>query len=155
MAHNSISRQAALESDEGGKMVPWGFPLGRLFKREYISKTQYAAGNAFAEVMRTYMLTKGIGAATARAFDPDRHGASLTDRPVKGEGEAQEYMDALKEVDRMNPSGRSATSLLWEVCLREESESMSPKHLGIFREGLNAIARALERRERLAKKRAA
>jgi hypothetical protein len=153
MRQNGISRDEANEPDKSGK-VPWGFALGRAFKRQYISKAQYVAGNTFAEHMRSYLLSKGIGAPTAPAFDPLRRGASLTEGAVKCEAEAREYLDALKEVDRVNP-GRSATFLVMEICLRDGTEHLTPRDMGVFREGLNAIGRVIAKREQKAKKFAA
>jgi hypothetical protein len=131
--------------------INWGFPLGRLYKIGYIQKDQFIAGNTFAEHMRSYMLSKGIGAATAAAFDMDRRGASLSERPVQHESEARQYMEALAEIDRLNPSNRSATAMMWDTCMSEGSEHFTPKEMGIFREGLNAIARVIARREKMRK----
>lgn len=146
-----VTKTAALERDPTGPQL-MGFPLGRLFKHQYVSKAQYAAGNRFAEVMRSYLMSKGIGTGTAPAIDYNRHGASLTERPVQHQDEARQFIEALAEVDRMMPSRRSATSLVWEVCLREQSEHMGEHEIGRMREGLNAIGRVIQRRERMIRK---
>lgn len=150
MRHFEVTKTAALEREPGGPQL-MGFPLGRLFKRGYVSKPQYAAGNRFAEVMRAYLATKGIGSATAPAQDLNRRGASLSERPVQHEGEALQMMAALREVDA-NVPGRSTASIVWDVCLREYSEHLSEVEMGSLREGLNTIARVIHRRERMSKK---
>jgi hypothetical protein len=161
--HYGISKDEAMAKldpdDKDAKFkqrmcVNWGSALARLYKRDYIKKPQYVAGNTFAEHMRSYLLSKGIGAPTAPAFDPLRRGASLTEGTVKYEAEAREYLGALKEVDRVNP-GRSATFLVMEICLRDGTEHLTPRDMGVFREGLNAIGRVIAKREQKAKKFAA
>jgi hypothetical protein len=146
----SASKTAVIEREPTGECL-YGFPLGRLYKIGYISKAQYTAGNTFADHLRTYMLSKGIGAATAPAFDMDRRGASLSERPVQHESEARQYMETLAEVDRLNPCGRSATAMMWEICLREGNEHFTQKEIGVFREGLNAIDRCIKMREKMRK----
>ena len=150
MRHYGATKKAVTEREPAGEQL-YGFPLGRLLKLGYVSRAQYIAGNTFAEHMRSYMLSKGIGGATAPAFDMDRRGASLSERPVQHESEARQYMEALAEVDRLNPCGRSATSMLWEICLREGNEGFTPKEMGVFREGLNAVGRVITRRESMRK----
>lgn len=150
MRHFEVTKTAALEREPGGPQL-MGFPLGRLYKRSYISKPQYVAGNRFAEVMRAYLATKGIGSATAPAQDLNRRGASLSERPVQHEGEALQMMEALREIDN-HVAGRSAGSIVWDVCLREYSEHLTELEMGRLREGLNAVARVIHRRERLSKK---
>lgn len=141
--------QAKMEERMG---VNWGHSLGRAHKRGYITQAQFVAGRKFAEHMRDYMLSKGIGAPTPAAFDPLRRGASLTDGKVKHESEAKEYLAALAEVDRANVRGRSATFIVMDICLRDASEHLSELERGIFREGLNAIGRVIDHRERMARK---
>lgn len=150
MRHFEVTKTAALEREPGGPQL-MGFPLGRLLKRGYVSKAQYAAGNRFAEVMRSYLATKGIGSATAPAQDLNRRGASLSERPVQHEGEALQMMAALREAD-CSIAGRSSASIIWDVCLREYSEHLTELEMGRLREGLNAIGRVIQRRERMSKK---
>lgn len=150
MRHFEVTKTAALEREPGGPQL-MGFPLGRLLKRGYVSKAQYTAGNRFAEVMRAYLATKGIGSSTAPAQDLNRRGASLTERPVQHEGEALQMMAALREADG-SIAGRSSASIVWDVCLREYSEHLSEPEMGTLREGLNAIGRVIARRERVTKK---
>lgn len=150
MRHYGVSETAVTERESTGEQL-FGFPLGRLYKRQYVSKAQYAAGNRFAEVVRGYLASKGIGSPTAPAMDMTRHGASLNESPVQHEDEALQMMEALREVDRLAP-GRSSASILWDVCLREYSEHLDDAGMGRLREGLNAIGRVIQRRERLAKK---
>lgn len=152
MRHYEVTQTAALERDPAGPQL-MGFPLGRLYKRGYISPAQYAAGNRFAEIMRAYLLSKGIGSPTAPAFDMDRRGASLSEGSVQHEDEARQMMEALGVVDRMSPARRTATSMVWEVCLREYSDHLDQQEVGRLREGLNAISRVMQRRERLARTR--
>lgn len=141
--------QAKIEERLG---INWGSSLGRALKRGHIKQVQFVAGRTFAEHMRAYMLSKGIGAPTPPAFDPLRRGASLKEGPVLHEREVREYLEALAEVDRANIRGRSATFIVMEICLRDGSEHLSELERGIFREGLNAIAKVLERRERMARR---
>lgn len=141
--------QAKIEERLG---INWGHSLGRALKRRYIDQAQFIAGRTFGEHMRAYMLSKGIGAPTPPAFDPLRRGSSLREGPVLFEREAKEYMEALAEVDRANIRGRSATFIVMEICLRDGSEHLSELELGIFREGLNAVSKVLERRERIARR---
>lgn len=151
MRHFGATKTAVIVREPSGEQL-YGFPLGRLYKRDYISKAQYAAGNRFAEVVRAYMLSKGIGSPTEGAQDLNRRGASLSDRPVQHEDEARAFIDALAEVDRQSASKRTATSLVWDVCLREYAGHMDASEIGRMREGLNAIARVIDRRQRLLKK---
>lgn len=145
MRHYGLSRTAARQPDTG-------FPLGRLRKKNYISPAQYEAGTRFAETMRAYLGSKIGTAGTAQAQDMDRHGASLSERPVKRQEEARSYMEALADLDRLNSCKRSTTSIIWDVCMTEHSGHMDVNEIGRMREGLNAIARVIQRRERLARR---
>lgn len=145
MRHYAVGRATARQPDIG-------FPLGRLRRRGYISQVQYEAGVKFAEAMSAYLKSKLGASGTAPAQDMDRRGASLTEGSVQREDEARAYIDALAEIDRTNACSRSATSILWDVCLTEYSGHMDENEIGQMREGLNAIARAIDRRQRLARK---
>lgn len=145
MRHYGLSRTAARQPDTG-------FPLGRLRKKNYVSQAQYEAGTRFAETMRTYLGSKIGTAGTAQAQDMDRHGASLSERPVQRQEEARAYMEALADLDRLNSCKRSTTSVIWDVCMTEHSGHMDENEIGRMREGLNAIARVIQRRERLARR---
>ena len=143
--HYDVSRSAAKQPD-------MGFPLGRLRKWDYISQPQYEAGTKFADAMRAYLSSKIGKGATVSAQDLDRHGASLTERPVQREDEARAYIEALAELDRQHSRKRSTTSIIWEICLTEHAGQMDQGEIGAMREGLNAIDRVIKRRERLARR---
>ena len=58
------------------------------------------------------------------------------------EARMRDVVEALAEVDRRNcSSGVTATSLMWRVCIQEQTDYLTPYELGVFREGLNAIRR--------------
>jgi hypothetical protein len=53
-------------------------------------------------------------------------------------------MDALRDVDSLDRTSPSATSIVWDVCI-SENDRMRDRELGLLRLGLNALSRVLHR----------
>jgi hypothetical protein len=148
-------------SDDDARHTEVGYTLGRLYKRGLLPDPRgansrqaanlLAAGNEFAETMRLFMLSAGLGSPTPVALDPNRVRGRGGDKPVMGQSKARLYCDALKEVDRINYQlvkckMPSAWEMVWQVCVCERDETlfpMTPAELGVLREGLNAIYRMM------------
>ena len=65
-------------------------------------------------------------------------------RVVKTETRARAFMEALREVDTLDASQPSATSIVWDVCIAE-NDRMRDAELGLLRSGLNALSRVIHR----------
>src|SRR5689334_22526917 len=88
-----------------------GYTLGRLIPQllpdhKGANKTQaqrlLEAGNEFAETMRNFLISAGMGGGTAVALDPDRVRGRGADKDVKDQAKAYLYSEALREIDRIN-----------------------------------------------------
>jgi len=151
------ARQRVFGVSEGeAKHTEAGYTLGRLIRSlvpDYkgANKQQamhfLMAGNDFAETMRVFMLSAGLGSPTPVALDPNRVRGRGGDKPVIGQAKAYLYLDALKEVDRINYQlvkckMPSALEIVWQVCVCERDETLfplTPAEMGVLREGLNRI----------------
>ena len=119
-----------------------GSPLGRLLHWNMITPAQADAGYDFALTLRDYLAAAG-GQRPSQgkaSFLPSLRGAGGPDAPVKAEGRARAYMEALREVDALDPASPSATSIVWDVCI-SENDRMRDRELGLLRSGLNALSR--------------
>lgn len=119
-----------------------GSPLGRLLHWSIITPAQADAGYDFALTIRGYLATSG-GQRPSQgraAFLPAQGGSSDRDMPVSIQEKARAYMEALREVDALDPKSPSATSIVWDVCV-SENDRMRDSELGLLRSGLNAICR--------------
>ncbi|MGE0239619.1 MAG: hypothetical protein AB7F09_19960 [Parvibaculaceae bacterium] len=123
-----------------------GSPLGRLMHWNIITPAQADAGYNFALTMRDYLAASG-GQRPSQgkaSFLPSLRGTGASDVWAKTEDRARAYMEALREVDTLDPSQPSATSIVWDVCI-SESDRMRDAELGLLRSGLNAVSRVLHR----------
>jgi hypothetical protein len=123
-----------------------GSPLGRLLHWNIITPAQADAGYDFALTLREYLAaTGGQQASQNRAsFLPSFRGSGGADGPVKSAGRARAYMEALRDVDTLDPAAPSATSIVWDVCI-SENDRMRDVEFGLLRSGLNALGRVLHR----------
>jgi hypothetical protein len=121
-----------------------GSPLGRLLHWKYITNAQADAGYDFAVTMRDYLSTGQLQRPTQgkAGFVPTVRASSDSEGPVRGESKAKAYMEALKQVDLLEPHQETATSVVWDVCISER-DRMEEKALGLLRCGLNAIGRVM------------
>jgi hypothetical protein len=119
-----------------------GSPLGRLLHWNIITPAQADAGYNFALTLRDYLAACGgqrPGQGKA-GFLPALGSSGDRDMPVAIQERARAYMEALREVDSLDPTSPSATSIVWDVCI-SENDRMRDKELGLLRSGLNAISR--------------
>jgi len=123
-----------------------GSPLGRLLHWNIITAAQADAGYDFAQTIRAYLAASGgQRPSQGRAgFLPAQGSSNGQDMPVKIQDKARAYMEALHEVDRLDPTSPSATSIVWDVCI-SENDRMRSRELGLLRSGLNAICRIQHR----------
>ena len=123
-----------------------GSPLGRLFHWKMITPAQADAGYDFALTMRDYLATSGgqRPSPSKASFLPSLRGAGACDLWSKTDGRARAYIEALRDVDALDPSQPSATSIVWDVCISEH-DRMRDIELGLLRSGLNALSRVLHR----------
>ncbi len=123
-----------------------GSPLGRLLHWKIITPAQADAGYDFALAMRDYLAAnEGQRPSQGKAsFLTSMRGTAGPDAPVKAQGRARAYMDALREIDSLDPTSPSATSIVWDVCI-SENDRMRDRELGLLRSGLNALSRVLHR----------
>jgi hypothetical protein len=130
-----------------------GSPLGRLMHWNIITPAQADAGYNFALTMRDYLA--GVGGQRPSqgkaSLLPSWRGSGGSDMPVKAEGRARAYMEALQDVDRLDPTSPSATSIVWDVCI-SENDRMRDRELGLLRSGLNSLSRVLHRGEVVGKR---
>lgn len=119
-----------------------GSPLGRLLHWNMITPAQADAGYDFALTLRDYLAAAGgLRPSQGKAsFLPSLRGSGDADAPIKAEGRARAYMEALREVDALDPASPSATSIVWDVCI-SENDRMRDRELGLLRSGLNALSR--------------
>lgn len=138
-------RVFGISSELAGRDV-MGSPLGRLLHWNIITPAQADAGYDFALTMRDYLAATGGQRPTQgkASFLPSLRGSSGPDMPVKAEGRARAYMEALREIDTLDPTAPSATSIVWDVCI-SENDRMRDAELGLLRSGLNALSRLLHR----------
>jgi hypothetical protein len=138
-------RVFGISSEIAGRDV-MGSPLGRLLHWNIITPAQADAGYDFALTMRDYLAAAGSQRPSQgkASFLPSLRGSGGSDTPVKAEGRARAYMEALREVDALDPASPSATSIVWDVCI-SENDRMRDKELGLLRSGLNALSRLLHR----------
>ncbi|MBK1870093.1 hypothetical protein [Taklimakanibacter albus] len=123
-----------------------GSPLGRLLNWNIITPAQADAGYDFALTLRDYLAASG-GQRPSQGkagFLPALGGSGDCDMPVGIQERARTYMEALREVDCLDPTSPSATSIVWDVCI-SENDRMRDKELGLLRSGLNAISRVHHR----------
>ena len=122
-----------------------GSPLGRLLHWNIITPAQADAGYDFALTLRDYLAASGGHRPSPnKASFLALRGTGASDMPLRAEGRARAYMDALREVDTLDPSRPSATSIVWDVCI-SENDRMREVELGLLRSGLNALSRVLHR----------
>ncbi|MGE0007799.1 MAG: hypothetical protein AB7S92_19735 [Parvibaculaceae bacterium] len=123
-----------------------GSPLGRLMHWNIITPLQADAGYHFALAMRDYLAAAGSQRPSPHqaSFLPSLRGAGASDLWRTTEDRARAYMEALREVDLLEPSKPSATSIVWDVCI-SENDRMRDAELGLLRSGLNALSRVLHR----------
>jgi hypothetical protein len=123
-----------------------GSPLGRLLHWNIITPVQADAGYDFALAMRDYLAAIGTRptSQSQASFLTSLKGAGMPDMPRKVETRARAYMEALREVDMLDPSSPSATSIVWDVCV-SENDRLGDKELGLLRSGLNALSRLSQR----------
>lgn len=118
-----------------------GSPLNKLLHWKMITQNQADAGHDFAKTMREYLSTAKLqkAAPSKAGFVPGAFDNG--DGPdVRGATRAKAYMDALAEIDRLDPFSESATAIVWAVCY-EEKERTGAKAIGALRVGLNEIHR--------------
>ena len=123
-----------------------GSPLGRLLNWNIITAAQADAGYNFALALRDYLMASGgqrPGQSKA-GFLPALGSSGDRDMPTGIQERARAYMEALREVDSLDPTSPSATSIVWDVCI-SENDRMRDKELGLLRSGLNAISRVHHR----------
>jgi hypothetical protein len=123
-----------------------GSPLGRLMHWNMISPAQADAGYGFACAMRDYLAAIGsrpTSQSQARFLSPNR-GACAPDMPAEVEARAKACMQALREVDLIDPLSPSTTSIVWDVCV-SENDRLGHRELGLLRTGLNALNRLSRR----------
>ena len=123
-----------------------GSPLGRLMHWNIINPAQADAGYDFALTMRDYLAASGSQRPSPNkvSFLPSLGGTGTCDVWRKTETRARAFMEALREVDRLDPSRPSATSIVWDVCIAE-NDRMRDAELGLLRSGLNALSRVIHR----------
>ena len=123
-----------------------GSPLGRLLHWNIITPAQADAGYDFALTMRDYLAaSEGQRPNQSRAsFLTSMRGTAGPEGPVRSQARARLYMEALREVDSLDPTSPSATGIVWDVCI-SENDRMRDKELGLLRSGLNALSRILHR----------
>lgn len=123
-----------------------GSPLGRLLHWNIITPAQADAGYDFALTMRDYLAAnEGQRPSQGKAsFLVSMHGTAGPEGPVRSQERARIYMEALREVDSLDPTSPSATSIVWDVCI-SENDRMRDRELGLLRSGLNALSRVLHR----------
>ena len=123
-----------------------GSPLGRLMHWNIINPTQADAGYDFALTMRDYLAASGRQRPSPNkvSFLPSVGGTGTCDVWCKTETRARAFMAALREVDRLDASQPSATSVVWDVCIAE-NDRMRDAELGLLRSGLNALSRVIHR----------
>ena len=155
MRHYRLSKSAAKDPGVGS-------PLGRLLRWGHITPAQYQAGNKFAEHIRAYLPVSTAPRDTPKCVEAALVGpmGGIThefqdDEAVRREQgiirRARELINALgglddgaKHVTHLN-NNRSHTAVVWHVCIAEASEPKSVYELGLLREGLNVVHRAIER----------
>lgn len=136
-----------------------GYTLGRVLQQlvpDMRANAKQAAnfleaGNEFAETIRLFLISAGMGTPTAVALDPNRVRGRGGDKAIQGQARAQLYCDALREIDRINLQlvkcwMPKAHQVVWDVCVCQRDETMlplTPAELGVLREGLNAIYRLM------------
>lgn len=130
-----ISRELAKDPNMGS-------PLGRLLHWKCITSAQADAGYEFAVTMRDYLATGQLQRPSQgkAGFVPTIRSSGDSAEPVRGESKAKAYMEALKDVDLLEPGQESATSIVWDVCISEKDRT-DEKSIGLLRCGLNAINR--------------
>jgi hypothetical protein len=122
-----------------------GSPLGRLLHWNIITPAQADAGYDFALTLRDYLAAVGQRPSQNKAaFLPSFRGSNSADERVKSAGKARAHMEALREIDVLDPTAPSATSIVWDVCI-SENDRMRDRELGLLRAGLNALSRVLHR----------
>jgi hypothetical protein len=123
-----------------------GSPLGRLLHWNIITPAQADAGYDFALTMRDYLAAVGSQRPSQKkaSFLPSFRSSNITDGPIKSAGRARAYMEALREIDTLDRTAPSATSIVWDVCV-SENDRMRDVELGLLRSGLNALSRILHR----------
>jgi hypothetical protein len=123
-----------------------GSPLGRLLHWKIITPAQADAGYDFALTMRDYLAAAGgqRPSQNKASILPSFRGSNGSDAPVRSAGRARAYMEALREIDTLDPAVPSATSIVWDVCI-SENDRMRDTELGLLRSGLNALSRVLHR----------
>jgi hypothetical protein len=133
-------------SEQLAKSDTPGSPLGRYLHWKVISPAQADAGYDFAMTMRDYLAEIGAQKATqGRAgYLPSLRSSSEEDKPARHHTKARAYMEALREVDALEMTAPSATSIVWDVCISENDRD-SERDLGLLRSGLNAISRVLHK----------
>ncbi len=148
------ARRVALEarmrvfgiSSELASREVMGSPLGRLLHWNIITPAQADAGYDFALTVRDYLAVTGgqRPSQNKASFLPSFRGSGGPAGPVRSEGRARAYMEALRDVDTLDPTAPSATSIVWDVCI-SENDRMRDVELGLLRSGLNALSRVLHR----------
>jgi len=138
-------RVFGVSSELAGRDV-MGSPLGRLLHWNIITPAQADAGYQFALAMRDYLAASGgqRPSQSKASFLPSLRSSGDPDFCVKVEGCARAYMEALREVDVLDPTSPSATSIVWDVCI-SENDRMRDRELGLLRSGLNALSRVIRR----------
>ncbi len=123
-----------------------GSPLGRLLHWKIITPAQADAGYDFALTLRDYLAaSEGQRPSQSKAsFLTSMHGTAGPEAPVRAQDRARTYMEALRDVDGLDPTSPSATSIVWDVCI-SENDRMRDRELGLLRSGLNALSRVLHR----------
>ncbi len=124
-----------------------GSPLGRLLHWHIITPAQAGAGYDFASTLRGYLAaSNGQRPSQGKAGFVPTVGGTAGDRDMSAhiQERARAYMEALREVDTLDPTSPSATSIVWDVCI-SENDRMRDKELGLLRAGLNALSRVHHR----------
>lgn len=123
-----------------------GSPLGRLLHWNIITPAQADAGYDFALTMRDHLAaSEGQQPSQAKAgFLISMRGTAGPKEQVRSQARARAYMDALRDVDNLDRTAPSATSIVWDVCI-SENDRMRDRELGLLRLGLNALSRVLHR----------
>lgn len=145
VALDARMRVFGVSSEMAGRDV-MGSPLGRLLHWNIITPAQADAGYDFALTLRDYLAASG-GQRPSQGkagFIPALGSSGDHDMPVRIQEKARTYMEALRQVDILDPTSPSATSIVWDVCI-SENDRMGDRELGLLRSGLNAICRVHHR----------
>src|SRR5262245_45285099 len=111
-----------------------GSPLGRLMHWNIITPAQADAGYDFALTMRDYLAVCGgqRPGPNKASFLSSPRGTGACDLWPGTEARARAYMAALRDVDVLEGSSPSVTSIVWDVCISEHDRMGHAEH-GLLR----------------------